>query len=162
MVITTSGQQMRMKTYMRGQDYRMEMNQQGQQIISILRPSRGVMWTLMPDQQMYMEVSLAGMPAAAAQTGFAEAMRDSADRAQTEMLGIEQVGPYRCQKYRYRSSHQGQTFTGLVWSALELNGFPVKIVEEKNGTVVEYQNIRLGPPDPSLFEVPSGYRKMSY
>ncbi len=162
MVITTSGQQMRMKTYMRGQDYRMEMNQQGQQIISILRPSRGVMWTLMPDQQMYMEVSLAGMPAAAAQTGFADAMRDSGAQAQTEMLGIEQVGPYTCQKFRYRTIHKGQTYSGLSWLAPELGGFPVKVVDETSGSVIEYQNIRLGPPDASLFEVPPGYRKMSY
>ena len=162
MVMTHGGQQMRMKTYMRGQDYRMEMNQQGQQIITILRPSRGMMWTLMPDQQMYMEVPLGAMPGVAAQTGFTDAMRDSGTQAQTEMLGIEQVGQYRCQKFRYRTTHKGETYSGLGWMALELGGFPVKMMDEKSGSTVEYQNIRLGPPDASLFEVPPGYRKMSY
>ncbi len=157
-VMRQGSQQHRMRMYMRENASRMEMSQQGQQIITIVRFDRGVAWTLMPDQQMYMETSLDP----SAQRNVAAAMRDSGAQSETEMLGIEQVGGYQCQKYRYRTTSQGQTYTGTVWTALSLNGFPIKIVDDKSGAVIEYENIRLGPPDASLFEVPPGYRKVTY
>jgi len=156
-VVTQGSERHRMKMYMREGASRMEMSQQGQQFITIVRHDRGVAWTLMPDQQMYMETALG-----AAQRDVAASLRDSSATSETEMLGIEQVGQYRCQKIRYRTTTQGQTYTGIVWSALELNGFPVKMLAEQSGTVVEYENIRLGPPDAALFEIPPGYRKMTY
>jgi hypothetical protein len=106
---------------------------------------------------MYMETSLGST-----QRDMTAAMRDPDARTETEMLGIEQVGGYQCQKIRYRTTHQGQTYTGTMWSALALNGFPIKMVHDQTGTVIEYENIRLGPPDASLFELPPGYRKMTY
>ncbi len=161
-VVTQGSQRHQMKISMRGSAFRMEMEQQGQRMISILRPDRNVMWTLMPDQRMYMEIPIGAMPAALQQGAFAEAMRESGARSETEMLGFEQVGGYRCQKYRFRTTHQGKPYSGVVWSALALNGFPIKMMDEKTGTVVEYENIRLGPPEAALFEVPPGYRKMGY
>jgi hypothetical protein len=33
--------------------------------------------------------------------------------------------------------------------------------QDENGTwTVEFENIHLGPQDPSLFEIPAGYQKM--
>jgi hypothetical protein len=164
-VITQGSQRYMMKVYMRQNGFRMEMEQQGQRMIMITRPDRNVVWTVLPDQQMYMEFPIGGgmmgrqMPG---QGGFAEAMRESGADSEIEMLGFEQVSGYRCQKFRFRTRNKGETHSGLVWSALALNGFPIKMMEEKTGTVVEYQNIRIGPPDASLFEVPPGYRKMSF
>ncbi len=50
----------------------------------------------------------------------------------------------------------------LVWNATGLQNFPVKIqttnwLEESQTTI--YRNIKLGKPDPKLFELPAGYRK---
>lgn len=160
-VITQGSQRHRMKMYVRQNAMRMDMEEQGQRMTSILRSDRGVMWTLMHDQRMYMEMPLGGMPGRGADSGFMEAMKESGAKSETEMLGIEQVGGYQCQKYRYRTTHNGQTYSGTVWAALALNGFPIKMVDDKSGTVVEYENIRLGPPDASLFELPSGYQKMN-
>jgi hypothetical protein len=156
-VMTQGDERHRTKMYMREGAMRMEMSQQGRQFITIVRQDRGVAWTLMPDQQMYMETSLGST-----QRDMTAAMRDPDARTETEMLGIEQVGGYQCQKIRYRTTHQGQTYTGTMWSALALNGFPIKMVHDQTGTVIEYENIRLGPPDASLFELPPGYRKMTY
>jgi len=165
-VMTSGGQRMRMKIYMAQNAQRWEMNQDGQSMIMILRPDRGVSWVLMPDMGMYMETpigggGMSGLPQAPA-SGMVDSLRDTSAQSQTEMLGIEQVGQYRCEKWRYRGSHGGQTYSGTVWSAPELDGWPVKIVDETTGTTIEYENIRIGPIDPSLFELPSGYRKMSY
>ncbi len=160
-VVTASGRRFRMRLYARGNVMRTEMAEQGQRMVTILRPDRNVAWTLMVDQQMYMEVPLSGMPAEA-RGDFAKAMTDPSAKSETELLGMEQVGTYQCQKYRYRTTYQGQTYSGTVWLALALNNFPIKMVNDQAGSVVEYENIKLGPPDPSLFELPPGYRKMSY
>jgi len=165
-VMTQGSQRYQMKVYMRENAFRMEMEQQGQRMITIMRPDRNVVWTVLPDQRMYMEFPVGGamggrqMPGQ--QGGFADVMRESGGDAEIEMLGLEQVSGYRCQKFRFRTRNKGETYTGIVWSALALNGFPVKMMEEKSGAVVEYQNIRIGPPDAALFEVPPGYRKMSF
>jgi hypothetical protein len=42
-----------------------------------------------------------------------------------------------------------------------LGGFVVKKLDEKSREITEYKNIQLGPQDPSLFELPAGYKKMS-
>lgn len=46
-------------------------------------------------------------------------------------------------------------------AAKELDGFVVKRADEKGQWSTEYHNVRLSPQDPSLFEIPSGYQKMS-
>ncbi len=161
MVTTAGGRNFRMRMYVRGNISRMEMAEQGQRMITITRPDRNVAWTLIVDQQMYMEVPLSGMPAEA-RGDFAKAMSDPNVKSETELVGTEQVGGYQCQKYRYRTTVQGQTSSGMVWLATALNNFPVKMVHDQTGSVTEYENIKLGPPDPALFELPPGYRKMSY
>jgi len=78
-----------------------------------------------------------------------------------ESLGSEQVGGYHCDKTRMTVTWQGVTGTTIEWTAKELNGFVVKKQDETTGELTEYKNIRLGPQDPSLFELPAGYKKMS-
>jgi len=56
---------------------------------------------------------------------------------------------------------QGKTYNSLEWAAKELNGFVVKTADEKGSWSNEYQNIKLGPQDPSLFELPPDYKKLS-
>lgn len=165
-VVTQGAQRYEMKVAVRENAFRMEMEQQGQRMIMITRPDRNLVWTVLPDQRMYMEFPIGGGPMGrqmpGQQGGFADAMRESGADSEIEMLGFEQVSGYRCQKFRFSNRHKGETYSGVVWSALALNGFPIKMMEETTGTVVEYQNIRVGPPDGSLFEVPPGYRKMSF
>ena len=146
---------------MRGNVSRMEMAEQGQRMVTIIRPDRNLAWTLMVDQQMYIETAMNTLPPEA-RGDFAKAMTDPNVKSETELVGAELVGGYQCQKYRYRTTVQGQTYTGMVWLATALNNFPIKSVNDQTGAMVEYENIKLGPPDPALFELPPGYRKMSY
>ncbi len=161
MVTTAGGRTFRMRMYAHGNVMRTEMAEQGQRMVTIMRPDRNVAWTLMVDQQMYMEVPLTGMPAEA-RGDWVKAMTDPTVKNETELVGAEQVGEYACQKYRYRTTVKGQTYSGMVWLAPALGNFPVKTTNDQAGSVTEYQNIKLGPPDPGLFELPPGYRKMSY
>lgn len=155
-IITQGRQRHRAKLHARENAFRMETEAQGQRSIMIMRWDRNLIWTLVPDQQMYIEMPMMGP------RDFAQAARDPNAKPERELLGVEQVGPYHCQKYRVRITSEGQLYTGIYWAALELNGFAVKWLDEKTGTTVEYENIRLDPPDPALFEVPPGYRKMTY
>ncbi len=161
MVTTAGGRTFRMRMYAHGNVMRTEMAEQGQRMVTIMRPDRNVAWTLMVDQQMYMEVPLTGMPAEA-RGDWVKAMTDPNVKNETELVGAEQVGEYACQKYRYRTTVKGQTYSGMMWLAPALGNFPVKTTNDQAGSVTEYQNIKLGPPDAALFELPPGYRKMSY
>ncbi len=60
-----------------------------------------------------------------------------------------------------QTTYEGKTYTTIEWAARELNGFVVKRADEKGQWLTEYQNVRLGPQDPALFEIPSGYQKMT-
>ncbi len=153
--ITTQGKKRhKVRFYAVEKAFRMEAEEKGQKSISILRTDRNVMWILVPEQKMYMEMSLnLGQ-------SLADAARDPEAKVERELLGTEQVGAYHCDKYRVRVTYKGKVYSGLQWAAKELDGFVVKMLDEKTNATTEYENIRLGPQDPSLFEIPPGYQKL--
>lgn len=129
------------------------VNEKGSQGIQIMRFDQKVMWNLVPAQKIYIEMPWASM-------GEFVSWADQ-QGMQRELLGTEQVGDYRCDKFRVRVTLEGKTYTSLEWDAKELEGLPVKTQDEKGTWSTEYRNVRLGPQDPSLFEIPADYRKMS-
>lgn len=128
-------------------------NNKGKKSISITRFDRNVVWVLMPDQKMYMEMPFQGLAEMASTIKGATVKRDS--------LGSEQVGAYHCDKARVETTYEGKVYVSIEWAAKELDGFVVKKADEKGSWSTEYQNVQLGPQDPSLFEVPAGYQKFS-
>lgn len=48
----------------------------------------------------------------------------------------------------------------IEWDAKELGGFAIKMSDEKGTWTKEYRNVKLGPQDASLFEIPPGYKKI--
>ena len=151
---TKRKEQHRMKMYARPQMFRMDMDEKGEQMSMIMRFDRDVMWTVMPKQKSYMELSLK------LGKSFSDRLRDPKAKVEREDLGRERVGQYNCTKYRVRVTSEGETYTGIIWAAQELNGFPVKMTDEKGEAVVEFQDIQLTAPELSLFEPPAGYQKM--
>ncbi len=141
------------KVYATENAIRTEGEQKGKKTISIMRLDKKVLWNLMPDQKMYMELPFMGS------ADVASLSKDA--KVQKEALGSEQVGAYHCDKYRVTATYEGKEYTSLEWDAKELNGFAVKRADEKGDWSTEYQNVQLGPQDPSLFELPEGYRKFS-
>ncbi|HKW62800.1 MAG TPA: DUF4412 domain-containing protein [Candidatus Acidoferrum sp.] len=125
----------------------------GGKTIQIMRFDRKVLWNVMPAQKMYVEMpwaNLGEMAAWADQQGV-----------ERESLGAEQVGEYHCEKFRVHATIGGRQYTSLEWDAKELDGLPVKTQDEKGSWSTEYRNVQLGPQDPSLFEIPDGYQKLS-
>ena len=154
--IHTAGKKTRnAKVYAMEKAFRIEAEEKGKKTISILRLDRKTMWVLMPDQKMYMEMP--GGP------GVAELTRDvEGINRERESLGAEHVGAYQCDKYRSRLTYEGRVYTSIEWAAKELDGFVVKSQGEKGDWSTEYQNVQLGPQDPSLFESPPGYQKLNF
>jgi len=145
---TTTG-----KVYAIENAMRSEAEDKGKKSISIIRFDRKVMWVLMPEQKMYLEMPWGDQAEWAAVAKGAQAQRES--------LGSEQLGSYHCDKSRVTTTYQGITGTYIEWAAKELDGFVVKRQDEKGFWSTEYKNVQLGSQDPSLFELPAGYQKMS-
>jgi hypothetical protein len=145
---TTTG-----KVYAIENAMRSDAEDKGKKSISIIRFDRKVMWVLMPEQKMYLEMPW-GDPAE-----WAVAAKGA--QVQREPLGPEQVGAFHCDKSRVTATYQGLTGTYIEWAAKELDGFVLKRQDEKGSWSTEYKNVQLGAQDPSLFELPAGYQKMS-
>ncbi|MFZ0922859.1 MAG: DUF4412 domain-containing protein [Candidatus Acidiferrales bacterium] len=168
MVMTTKGRVSQMRYYAMSGALRMEMSEntgKGGQMIMIMRTDCRLMWTIMPEQQMYMEINLAnftrGGGASSSSQNIANAARMPDAKIDRQSLGSEQVGQYMCDKYRVTVTTDKGTYVGTMWAARELKGFPVKWLDDKTGMTMEFRDIDLGPQNPSLFVPPSGYRKMT-
>lgn len=154
-ITTTEGKRQKAKVYVSQAAIRMESEERGEKSIAIMRWDRNLLWSLMPAQQMYMELPL-NLGA-----DFSRLAQDPKAKVDRELLGAELVGSYHCQKYRVRVTYEGRVYTGFEWAAQELDGFAVKRSDEKGTHIIEYENINFSPPDPALFEIPPGYRKVA-
>jgi hypothetical protein len=143
------------KVYSDGRAVRVEaQDAKGNQSITILRPDQKTVWVLTPASKTYMDMG-----------GLGEGSMDlakSAENAKGERQALvsEQVGTYHCDKYHVQTTWQGKVFNSIEWDAKELDGFPVKQAGEKDEWSKEYSNVRAGPQDPSLFELPADYKKI--
>jgi hypothetical protein len=147
---TTTG-----KVYSDGKAVRIEApDARGQASITILRPDQKAVWVLTPASKTYLDMGGLG----AASMDLAKSAE--AAKVDRQSLGSEQVGAYHCDKYRVQATIEGKAYTSLEWDAKELDGFPVKQADEKGSWSKEYQNVKLGPQDASLFEVPGDYKKI--
>lgn len=154
--VATSGKERhRAKIFASEKAFRMEAREQGEEAITILRFDRRVMWVLQPSEKIALEMPMKWG------NSFEQAAREPDAKVERTELGLEKVGPYLCTKFRVRVTSQGKTYSGIQWAAPELEGFVVKMMDEETKDTVEYENIRLGPPDPALFEIPPGYSKMT-
>jgi len=144
------------KVFVKGEKFRQEMNMGGKKQIMIFQKDKGVVWVLMPELKMYMEMSAGGQQNMAPATP--EEMEKMGDK---KYLGEEKVNGYKCKKYRY-TSNDPSVGTTTMWISKKLN-FPIKTeMEGSSGTMsMEYKNIQEKKLPDSLFEIPAGYQKMS-
>ncbi len=142
------------KVYVKGEKRRQESAHGGERVVTIIRQDKGVLWNLMPEERMYMEMPL--IPTA---LDKAEAKKTSKEIAEKTYLGKERVNEYVCEKYTYtyRGKSEG---TMTQWVSKELN-LPIKTeMKDPKGTMhIEYKNIKREKLPNSLFEIPKGYTK---
>jgi len=123
--------------------------------ITIARLDKQVIWIVTPAAKTYIEMKLSGQMLAA----FVESAKDA--QIVRTPAGSEQVGSYNCDKYNVKITWQGNEYDSVEWDAKELGGFPVKSAATDGSWTKTYDNIKIGPQDPSLFTVPDDYRKIA-
>ena len=152
-VMTASGKTMTGKIAFATDRWRMETSaSEGAHPITIGRMDKKVMWMIMPDQKMYMEMPL--RPEKAPKTG--EKLDNEVSR---KKVGSETIDGHPCDKYEVTVTSHGRTDRMLQWIATDIH-FPIKTASGDGKMVTEYKNIKMGRPADSLFEVPQGYTRM--
>ncbi len=156
--ISNGGEKSSGKMYFSAPKTRMDHTARGQSVTMIMDSATQVMYMVMPAQRMYMVMDakarpLGGLSAPKPPTAFDPSHPCSAD-ATCKKVGTETINGRVCDKW-VTTDKNG---TSTAWIDQKLL-FPIKAMTS-NGYVLELSNIKEGRPDPSVFEVPAGYRKM--
>ncbi|MBI5056381.1 MAG: DUF4412 domain-containing protein [Nitrospirae bacterium] len=136
---------------------RREQDMEGMKQIMITRTDKKLVWMLMPEQKMYMEMKM---------NQSKEDPTDLRDyKIEQEVMGEEVVNGVNATKSKViMTDKKGNKFGGFMWSTKD--GIMVKMdtVSKAEGKKMrmktELKNLKLEKQDPKLFEVPSGYMKM--
>ena len=140
------------KIYVKGMKYRMEQEEEGQEIIILVDMDENVTRVLMPAEKMYMEMASDDLTSLA--NDPFQSVKKTDSMGESKHLGTETINGYKCDKYLI--SYEG-TELMTQWVSKKLN-FPLKIVthgSEKRS--MELNNISEDPIDDALFEVPDDY-----
>lgn len=120
--------------------------------ITISRQDKKVVWVIMPSEGMYMEQPFDPKDAiaqVAAKSGEAE----------RKSLGPDTVNGKKTEKFQVTYNQGGVRSSVYEWVDHSIE-MPVKIAATDKSWSMEYKNIKAGPQDPNLFEVPKGYQKL--
>lgn len=146
------------KIFVKGDSMRQEMNTPMGKSFVVFDGAKDVMYVIMPDQKMYMEMPNDRQIILKESESIEEVL---GDEAEVNKIGTETIEGYKCDKYnvKYRDPAMGNA---VVWVSQKLN-YPLKAVTKTSeGTItVIYTNINEGPVDSALFQIPSGYQKLS-
>lgn len=135
---------------------RREMNAGGQQMVSITRQDKKVMWMLMPEQKAYMEMPLG-------------ASRDQGDISgwtfEQTVVGPEVLDGVKTTKSKVvAKAPKGDKMGGFWWTTADDVVVKMDVLALDKGSKtrikMELKNLKVGKQDPALFEVPAGYSKM--
>lgn len=142
----------------RGKERR-EYVQDGERMVMIIRHDKKVMWMLMLDGKMYMEMKM---------TEESKKSKDDLSNYKIEQttVGPETVNGVNTTKSKIIMTNlkTGEKLGGLWWQTKE--GIIVKMdmiavdKASKDRIKSELKNLKVGTQDPKLFEIPSGYSKM--
>jgi hypothetical protein len=154
-IVTTNGKSYEGRIYAVPGKQRHEQVVNGIPMIAILRADREVAWLIMPGLHVYAELAF--------------------PKAVTEYDGMKALGPPTgidnvagLKSARYRVEHEGTDGTALDgWVWMTEDGVVTKIEgtylsPKKKDVKASYalHDIKLGPQDPALFEVPHDVKKM--
>jgi hypothetical protein len=108
---------------------RMEMEQQGRQVIRIIDENRFMEWVLFPDEQSYLERGAppGAQPAVPPPEPSAETSPCTIPEMTCRRVGVEDVNGRPAVKWEMTLAQQGQSLTGAQWLDQE-RGIPLKSV----------------------------------
>lgn len=157
-IMETEQMTMTAKVYSAPDKERREQEIEQTKQILITRWDKKVVWTLMPDQGMYMEMELK------------ENNEKSADlsgyKIEQSVVGTEVVNGVKTTKNKViMTDPKGNKFGGFMWTTKE--GIMVKMdaigksEDSKMRIKMDLKNLKIEKQDPGLFEIPEGLHKMS-
>jgi hypothetical protein len=135
---------------------RVEHSMGGREGVTIVRSDKKLVWILMPDKKIFME-----MPLDNRKQDILSELHDPTIKTDKEFLGNETVDSHSARKYHLTITRDGKKeASGFLWEASDLSNFPVKHQNEDKTVTTVWKNIKFDSAPDSLFEIPAGYIKM--
>ncbi len=120
-------------------------------VTSVIRPDKKATYIIYPNKKSFVSMPLA-----------AEDSQIATQKLEKKPLGHETLDGHACVKNlsTVKSSKGAVLLQAYTWNAADLKDFPlqVEIREGGNTTVMHFQNVNLTKPNPTLFEIPAGFR----
>jgi len=147
-IVITSNMKEMGTLYYRPDRWRLETKMGERETICIFRVDKKLIWTILPKDKKYIEVSLLDddLPLPKKIVGEIERI----------VVGQEEVEGFLCDKLVVRYSKEDEICEMRYWIPKEL-GVPIRSEAPDLNWRNELKNIRGGPQPDELFEVPSGY-----
>jgi hypothetical protein len=152
-VSKTGDQTISTKIYMKPDKYRTDSEMAGSS--TIVRKDLNKVWTIMTSQKTYMEMQ--GVTDTQTRQIAEEQVKGEVSRKE---VGSETVNGHPTTKYEVTAKADGKVMQVYQWWATDIN-FPVKTAAVDGSWAMEYRDINIGSQPDSLFEIPSGYKKMT-
>ncbi len=142
---------------------RRELTVEGEPEILIIRLDRRLVWSLAPDEKLYVESSLD--EALGRVPGPAGKPREP--QLTVTALGSETIdGLHATKKKVSGKDSDGSPVEGMVWTSDE--GIVLRVESEivdedgkHHRLRMELKNLRIGPQNSALFEIPAGYKRVT-
>jgi hypothetical protein len=153
-IMETSAGKFTGKVYVTKDKERTETDMGGMQSVMILRKDKQLGWMIMPSHKMYQTLD------------FAKA-REQSGAAPDDQIDITEVGSETVSGLsttKYKMVMKDGSAGGFIWISKE--GIPVKMdmlskdSRSKTRITVTLENVKIGPQDPQLFELPAGLTAM--
>ena len=146
-----NGEVITSKIHMKDKKFRIELKEQPG--YTIMRQDKNVVWIVMPEEKSYMEMS------------FDPTQKPRVDEKFTgeisrKLIGSENINGHTSNKYEVTYKEKNKVVKVYQWIAKDIN-FPIKTAAVDGSWSSEFKNIKIGKQPDNLFEVPSGYQKMS-
>ncbi len=140
------------KMYMKGEKFRADI--QNQTRYHIIRQDKNLMWIVLPDSKVYMEIRYSQEQKSADTGGKIPG------EVSRRTLGSEMIDGHPTVKYEITYEDNSRTHKIYQWLATDID-FPVKVAAIDGSWSNEYKNIKIGHIPDNLFEIPPGYDRMS-
>jgi hypothetical protein len=152
--MTSNGESITGKYYFKKDKTRNEITRDGEKFITITRMDKKIIWNLMPEQSMYMELPYD------INRVMNEVPKDKhPGEIERKSLGNDKIDGKSCTKYLVTIKENGKTTKFFQWITTD-NQFPIKTEFENGEFTQEYRNVKFGPQPNALFEIPKGFSKL--
>ena len=150
-IMTTEGVKTKGKIYYKADRFRMDMKDP-EEMITITRIDKKVIWNIMPAEKMYMEMPFTLQNKPTVEDKFE-------GEIERKHVGNETIDGHPTKKYliTYKSGNKKEQV--YQWWATDIN-FGIKTAAIDGSWIQEYKNVKIEPQPNSLFELPAGYKKL--